>query len=146
MSVVTAPLASMVAVMPLALLFAVFVSAVLTSVAATARTFKEGQALLGPVQMLFLFPAMAGAIPGLELTPALCFVPVVNVVLSFRALLKGQWLPLEYSLTALTLVVLAALAVWIALRVLGSEASLTSVGKTRILDRLKFRRTQRDTA
>lgn len=136
------PLGALAAVVPLALLFAVFVSAVLTSVAATARTFKEGQALLGPVQMLFLFPAMAGAIPGLELTPPLCFVPVVNVVLSFRALLKGQWLPLEYALTALTLLVLAGLAVWIALRVLGSEASLTSVGKTRFWDRLKFRRAE----
>jgi ABC-type Na+ efflux pump permease subunit len=137
------PLGALLAVVPLALLFAVFVSAVLTSVAATARTFKEGQALLGPVQMIFLFPAMAAAIPGLELTPALSCVPVVNVVLSFRAMLKGQWLPLEYSLTALTLFVVAALSVWIALRVLGSEASLTSVGKTRFMDLFKFTRAER---
>lgn len=122
------PLGALLAVTPLALLFAVFVSAVLTSVAATARTFKEGQALLGPVQMLFLFPAMAGAIPGLELTPALCFVPVVNVVLAFRALLKGQWLPLEYGLTAFTLLALAVLSMWIALRVLSRETLLGAHG------------------
>jgi ABC-type Na+ efflux pump permease subunit len=124
----------------------VFVSAVLTSVAATARTFKEGQALLGPVQMVFLFPAMAGAIPGLELSVPLAFVPVVNVVLSFRAMLKGQWLPLEYSLTALTLLVLAAVSVWIALRVLGSENAITGVGKTSLFDRLSFGRKRREIA
>jgi ABC-type Na+ efflux pump permease subunit len=138
------PLGALLAVVPLALLFAVFVSAVLTSVAALARTFKEGQALLGPVQMLFLFPAMAGAIPGLELTPPLCFVPVVNVVLSFRAMLKGQWLPLEYALTGLTLLVLAVLAVWIALRILGQESLISSSGRTRFIDRIGFGQTPKE--
>ncbi|MDZ4775033.1 MAG: ABC transporter permease subunit [Planctomycetota bacterium] len=140
------PIAAMLSVVPLALLFAVFVSAVLTSVAATAKTFKEGQALLGPVQMLFLFPAMAGAIPGLELSVPLCFVPVVNVVLSFRAMLKGQWLPLEYSLTALTLLVLAALSVWIALRVLGRESLISSSGKATFWSRFGFERTRKSNA
>jgi sodium transport system permease protein len=120
------PVGALVSVLPLALLFAFFVSAVLTGIAALARTFKEGQALLGPVQMLFIFPAMAGAIPGLELTPALCFVPVVNVVLAFRSLLKGQSLPLEYSLTALTLLVLAVAAMWVALRILSRESLVAS--------------------
>lgn len=128
------PIGALISVVPLALLFAFFVSAVLTGVAALARTFKEGQALLGPVQMLFIFPAMAGAIPGLELTPALCFVPVVNVVLAFRSLLKGQSLPLEYALTALTLLVLAIVAIWLALRVLSREALLSSQTTFRLAD------------
>lgn len=138
------PIGALAAVVPLALLFAVFVSAVLTSVAALARTFKEGQALLGPVQMLFLFPAMAGAIPGLELTPALACVPVVNVVLSFRALLKGQWLPLEYALTGITLLVLAVLAVWMALRILGREAALAPAGRTRFFERIGLGRARKE--
>jgi ABC-type Na+ efflux pump permease subunit len=120
------PVGAFVSVLPLALLFAFFVSAVLTGIAALARTFKEGQALLGPVQMLFIFPAMAGAIPGLELDRVLCFVPVVNVVLAFRALLKGQSMPVEYCLTALTLLVLAVLATWVALRVLSRESLVAS--------------------
>lgn len=140
------PITAMLSVVPLALLFAVFVSAVLTSVAATAKTFKEGQALLGPVQMLFLFPAMAGAIPGLELSVPLCFVPVVNVVLSFRAMLKGQWLPLEYSLTALTLLVLAAVSVWIALRVLGRESLIFGGETASFWKRLGFGRTRKSNA
>jgi ABC-type Na+ efflux pump permease subunit len=120
------PIGAFLSVLPLALLFAFFVSAVLTGVAALARTFKEGQALLGPVQMLFIFPAMAGAIPGLELDRVLCFVPVVNVVLAFRALLKGQSMPVEYLLTALTLLVLAVVATWVALRILSRESLVAS--------------------
>jgi len=126
---VVLPIGALLSIAPLALLFSFFVSAVLTGVAALARTFKEGQALLGPVQLVFIFPAMAGAIPGLELTPGLCFVPVVNVVLAFRSLLKGQSMPLEYTLTALSLLLFAVAAVWIALRVLSRE-SLVSSGKS----------------
>lgn len=120
------PIGAFVAIAPLAILFAFFVSALLTGIAALARTFKEGQALLGPVQMLFMFPAMAGAIPGLELTPQLALVPIVNVVLAFRALLKGQSLPLEYSLTAASLLVLALASIWLALRVMSRESLIAT--------------------
>jgi len=117
------PVEAFLAITPLALLFALFVSAVLTGIAALARTFQEGQALLGPVQMVFILPAMAGVIPGVELTPQLACVPVLNVVFAFRALLQGRVLPLEYTITAVSLLVCAAIAVWIAMRVLASESA-----------------------
>lgn len=120
------PVLAFLSIAPLAMLFAFFVSAVLTGVASLARTFKEGQALLGPVQMLFMFPAMAGAIPGLELTPGLACVPVINVVLAFRALLKGQSMPLEYALTAASLFVFALVAMRVAVHILSREALVAS--------------------
>jgi sodium transport system permease protein len=116
------PLLAFVAITPLALLFAFSVSAILTGVAALAKTFKEGQALLGPVQLLFIMPAMAGVIPGLDLTVQTAFVPVVNVVLAFRSILRGEVLPLEYTLTALSLLAYALLAIWFAVRVLSRES------------------------
>ena len=115
------PLLAFLAVTPLAVLFAFFVSAVLTSLASRARTFKEGQAMLGPAQMIFILPAMAGAIPGAEFTPAIALVPVLNVVFAFRSMLRGEMLPLEYMLTAVSLLALAALAVFIAVRMLARE-------------------------
>ena len=118
------PLVAFLAISPLALLFAFFVSAVLTGVAALAKSFQSGQALLGPVQMLFIVPAMAGAIPGLTLTPVTAFIPVVNVVLAFRSLLRGENLPLEYGLTALSLFAFAALSTWLAVRLLSRETLL----------------------
>jgi sodium transport system permease protein len=100
---------------PLLLLFAFFVSSILTGVASLARTFKEGQALLGPVQILFVVPAMAGTLPGVELTPALAGIPVVNVVLCFKSLLRGESIALTYAITAVSLSALSvarSLSVW----------------------------------
>jgi ABC-type Na+ efflux pump permease subunit len=105
------PWTAFVAIAPLALLFAFFVAATMMVFASRAKTFKEGQAALGPLQLFFYLPAMAGALPGLALTPALACVPVVNVVLAFRDLLKGRVAPLEYALAAVSLLVLALLAV-----------------------------------
>jgi sodium transport system permease protein len=115
------PIGAFLAIAPLALCFALFVSAVLTGVAALARSFQEGQALLGPVQMVFILPAMAGLIPGLELTPGMACVPVLNVVFAFRELLLGRASGQAYALTAASLALCAALAVWVALRALSRE-------------------------
>ena len=115
------PFLSLVAVSPLAVLFAFFVSAVLTGVASLTRSFKEGQALLGPVQMGFLIPALTGLIPGLRLTLPLACVPVVNVVLAFRAILQGEHLPAEYAVCALSLLLYGLLATRLAVFVLSRE-------------------------
>lgn len=123
------PLTGLLVFAPLALLFALFLSAVLTGVAALAKSFKEGQALLGPVQLIFIAPAMVGVLPGLELSPGLALVPVVNVVLLFRSLLQGQLPLLEYALTSLSLALFAALAVWLAVRILEGQSLRLSEGK-----------------
>lgn len=115
------PILALFGVLPLALLFAFFVSSILVGVASLASTFREGQALLGPVQMVFILPAIAGVMPGLELSLGTACVPVLNVVLAFRAMLQGQVLPGEYALTGLSLLFYALIAIRVALRVLSRE-------------------------
>jgi len=130
------PLAALISVAPLALLFSFAVSAVLTGIAALAQSFKEGQALLGPVQLVFIVPAMAAAIPGLDLTPGTALVPVVNVALAFRTMIRGEALPLEYALTALSLLLFAVVSIAVSVRVLSREAVQTGgegVWPTRVL-------------
>ena len=129
------PFVAFASIAPLALLFTFFVSAILTGVAALAKSFKEGQALLGPVQMIFILPAMTSILPGLELTTKIAFVPVVNVVMAFRSMLRGEALPLEYTLTAVSLLLYAGLAILFAVRVLSRE-SLGVSNKTIPLTRL----------
>ncbi len=116
------PVLALVAVLPLALLFAFFVSAILVGIASLAASFKEGQALLGPVQMLFILPALAGVLPGLELDVRTAFVPVVNVVLAFRSMLQGRVMTGEYALVGLSLLLYALLSIRAALRVLSRES------------------------
>jgi sodium transport system permease protein len=109
---------------PLLLLFAFFVSSILTGVASLARTFKEGQALLGPVQILFVVPAMAGTLPGVELTPALAGIPVVNVVLCFKSLLRGEAIALPYAITAASLAALSVAAIGLSVWTLSRESQI----------------------
>lgn len=118
---VVLPLGALVSVAPLAALFAFFVSAALTGFASLAASFKEGQALLGPVQMLFILPAMASNLPGLELDTTTAWVPVVNVALAFRGLLVGSIGAAPLAICSLSLLLSAALAIWFSLRLLDSE-------------------------
>jgi sodium transport system permease protein len=114
-------------VTPFALAFVAFVSAVSTAVASLAETFKQGQSLLGLVQMVFILPAMATSLPGLELTPGIAATPVVGAAIAFRTVLRGgPWSELPWDGLALAfgaLLLYASLAVWLALRLLGHELS-----------------------
>ncbi len=115
------PVGALLSVAPFAILFAFFVSAALTGIASLAASFKEGQALLGPVQMVFIFPAMAASLPGLELTTTTAWIPVVNVALAFRAMLIGDVEMLPLILCAVSLIITAALAIWFSVRLLSNE-------------------------
>jgi sodium transport system permease protein len=124
------PVRAFVQAAPLLLLFAFFVSSILTGVAALARTFKEGQALLGPVQILFVVPAMAGTLPGIQLSPALAGIPVVNVVLCFKSLLRGESIALPYAITACSLAALSVAAIGLSVWTLSRESLLVAEGGT----------------
>ncbi|MEO0652802.1 MAG: ABC transporter permease subunit [Planctomycetota bacterium] len=112
-------------VAPFALPLILFVSAVLTAVASLAETFKQGQSLLSGAQMLFIFPAMATSLPGLELTPQIALLPVVGVAVAFRTILRGgplDELPWDgLAIVAGSLLVYAAIAVAISVRLLDQE-------------------------
>ncbi len=129
------PLGALATILPLALLFAFFTAAILTAIAGLARSFKEGQALLGPAQMLFIVPAMIGIVPGIELNLGWALVPIVNVVLACKALLVDKQLPLEYLTVAAAQLVYAGLAVVFAVRLLSREA-VALAGETLSLRRL----------
>ncbi|HIL52562.1 MAG TPA: ABC transporter permease [Planctomycetes bacterium] len=139
------PLAALAMVAPFAMLFTFSVSAIMCGIAALAKSFKEGQALLGPVQLLFIMPAMAGVLPGIELDLRTALIPVVNVVLVFRSLLRGEVLPIEYAMTALSLLIYAWLSIVFAVRVLSREALFLSTESTPLLGLLRFLRSPKGT-
>lgn len=122
---IVVPWTRLLAVLPLCCAFLVTVSALLFAVAATTRTFKQGQALLGPVQVFFLVPAVIGVLPGVALTPLTALVPVLQTVLAFRTLLAADpaatW-PL-LALAFFSQLAYAWLAVRIALRFHGPEST-----------------------
>jgi sodium transport system permease protein len=94
-------------------LLALFISAGMMILASFARTFKEGQSLVSPLYTAIFLPALFLQFPGIQFTPALALIPVVNVVMVFREAISGVF---HWPLIAITLAV-ELLSVVLALRV-----------------------------
>lgn len=69
---------------------ALFISALMMSVAVFARSFKEAQNYVTPFFIAITIPAAFAGLPGLKLTAMSQFLPIVNVGLLFKALLTDR--------------------------------------------------------
>lgn len=72
-------------------------AAMLLSISIYARSFKEAQNYIGPVTMVVFMPLVVALLPGIELNWSLALVPVLNVALGIKELVKGT---IDYSLLA----------------------------------------------
>ncbi len=78
---------------PLTAIFA----ALLLSLSIYARSFKEAQNYMGPLSMIIFLPLMVGLLPGIELSWSLAMIPVMNVALCIKELVKGT---MDYQILA----------------------------------------------
>jgi sodium transport system permease protein len=111
-------LTSVVLVLPVAVLFA----ATLFTLALFARTLKEAQSTISPLVVVVMLPSLAALLPGVELTPGLALVPILNVALASKALVSGVF---DWPLLALifgSTTVYAAGALLAAVRMFGRES------------------------
>jgi len=74
-------------VFPLAVLF----SSGVLAVSLFAKSYKEAQSYLSPLMLLVLLPAIAALLPGVELNPRLALVPILNVSLTAKEILTGNY-------------------------------------------------------
>jgi len=95
--------------LPVAALF----SALLLGIALLARSFKEAQSYATPLQLLVIIPAIAALLPDLETDLTLAWVPLMNVSLLMKELLKGNYLWDFYAITLSTTVVLTCIVLWL---------------------------------
>ena len=82
---------SVVAVFCMALPLAVLFSAVLMTIALFAKTYKEAQSYLTPLTFLVVIPAVVSVMPGVELTPKLALIPVLNTSLVCKEIITGTY-------------------------------------------------------
>lgn len=90
--------------LPLACIFASLVLAI----SIYARSFKEAQNYMAPLNMLTFVPIVAALVPGVNLTWNTAMVPVMNVALAIKEIVKGT---VDYSLVGMIFTSQAALAV-----------------------------------
>ncbi|MBL4683491.1 MAG: ABC transporter permease [Nannocystaceae bacterium] len=88
-------------------------SAVLLSISIYAKSFKEAQSFAAPFNMLCILPAVAAMLPGVTLSWGWALVPVSNISLAIKELLKGT---MDYTMLVAILgsstVIAAALLVF----------------------------------
>ena len=70
---------------------AVFFSAALLALSLFAKSFKEAQSYISPLMIVLVVPAVAAILPGVELTPALALVPVLNTSLVSKEIITGTY-------------------------------------------------------
>jgi sodium transport system permease protein len=75
----------------MALPVAVLFSAALMTIALFAKTYKEAQSYLTPMTIVIVIPAIASMLPGVELTPKLALIPILNVSLLCKELVTGTY-------------------------------------------------------
>jgi sodium transport system permease protein len=80
--------------LPISAVFA----ALLLAISIYARTFKEAQNYISPLSIMIFLPLVAAMMPGVELTSKTALVPIMNVALAIKELIKGT---ADYGLLAL---------------------------------------------
>ena len=102
----------------------VFSASAMMAIAIHARSFKEGSSYLQPLMLAVIFPALLGGMPGMELTPAMCLIPIFNASQLIRAIMLGEFSMSAFGITFAANMVYAAIAFVIARRRFEDEGVL----------------------
>lgn len=70
---------------PLACIFA----SLLLAISIYARSFKEAQNYMGPINMIIFMPIIGALVPGVTLGWNTVFIPIMNVALAIKEIIKG---------------------------------------------------------
>src|SRR5215472_15497247 len=117
-------LMSVVAVFLMALPLAVLFAAVLMTIALFAKTYKEAQSYLTPMTFVVVIPAIASIMPGVELSPKLALVPILNTSLVCKEIITGTYHWNSIIMIFASTCVYAAAAIFLAVKTFQRESVL----------------------
>lgn len=104
----------------------IFFAGIMIPIAVRAKSFKEAQSIISPLNLLIVLPAMVGFFPGVELNEVTALIPVINIVLATKELMAGT---LEWHLVAMAfgvMVLLAVIAIMLSYRKFENENNVIS--------------------
>jgi ABC-type Na+ efflux pump permease subunit/membrane protease YdiL (CAAX protease family) len=100
--------ADVFALLLLFLPLAACISAILLTISAYAKTYKEAQLYFFPVYLVGLLPSLAAVLPGVSLRSVIALAPIANVSVAVREILTGRPDPLMICVTGGVMTVTAA--------------------------------------
>jgi sodium transport system permease protein len=102
---------TVILMMSLIIPISAFFSALLLGLSIYAKSFKEAQSIVGPLNIAIIFPALIGTLPGIELNAVTSLIPILNVSLASKDIIAGTINPWYMVEVYLSLIVLAGLAI-----------------------------------
>jgi sodium transport system permease protein len=87
----------------------IFFSGVLIPLAIYAKSFKEAQSIITPLNIVMIIPAMiVSFIPTFELSYTTACIPIINIVLASKDLIAGK---LDYGMLAVCFLIMTTFAI-----------------------------------
>ncbi len=90
----------------------VFFAGILLSVSLSARSFKEAQSLVTPLNIAVIIPAAIGMVPGVTMNFTTAVIPVLNVSLATREIIAGTMKTGNLVAVYVSLSAFAVLSLW----------------------------------
>lgn len=103
---------------PIALFFASF----LLSISFYAKSFKEAQSIMGPLNLIIILPIMIGLMPGITLDATTALIPILNVSLAMNDIIAGTLSFPLYLEVMLSLLFFTALSMWVSVKFVSKES------------------------
>lgn len=102
---------------PISLLFA----ASMLSLSFYAKTFKEAQSIMTPLQMGVIFTVAVGTMPGISLKASTAWIPVLNVSLAMNEVISGTLsYPLYFEVVG-SLLFFTGCSIWASIKFMSRE-------------------------
>lgn len=80
---------SIALVLSLLIPISIFFAAILLSLSIYAKSFKEAQSIITPLNFMVIAPAAIGMMPGIKLTTLTAMIPILNISLASKEVLAG---------------------------------------------------------
>ena len=90
----------------------IFFAAILLTLSIYAKSFKEAQSIITPLNFMVIIPAFIGLMPGIKLNSVTALIPVLNVSLASKEILAGTISTGLLLETYLSLFVLAGISLY----------------------------------
>lgn len=115
---------AIVTLLSLLLPLTVFFGAILLGLSIFAKSFKEAQSIITPLNIVVILPAAVGLFPGIELNFVTALIPVLNVSLATREILAGTATLGSLIPVYLSLFLLAGVSLWVCSKWFGREETI----------------------
>ena len=90
----------------------IFFAACMLSLSIFARSFKEAQSLITPLNIVIIVPVFIALLPGIELNAKTALIPILNVSLAAKEIISGTIAPGLLAEVYVSLVVLAGVSLY----------------------------------